>query len=420
MERNLIGELNMLKEAGIRPNFSDVARRYGVDRHTVAKYWNGGGAQPEDGRSGRKSGFDAYRGEIEGRAQLPGVTAKGIHEWLLDRHADADPPLPGYNALTHWLRTRGIEVGAPRDAEAHPRFETAPGEQLQFDWKEDLLMHGRDGAEYRFNVFSATLGFSRLHVFVRTPTRTRDDLLRCLLATIAFLHGVPRTWLTDNMSAIVTVGADGTRRRDPRVERFAREAGFDLVLSRVRTPQTKGKDESANRFLSRLVAYEGDFDGWDELDAIIARIQLRSNEEPNETTGLPPQLLFARREKDALAVPGNLALLEAMVGDVTRQPVPPTMLVRAAGREWSVPRRCIGRVVRCVLQPGGRLLVFDGDDLVASHDTTAPAKPVNYDPAHYAEAMEGKRWGGRDSDIEEAARRNLELLDGLGGLGGDL
>lgn len=420
MERNLIGELNIMKEAGIKPNFSEVGRRYGVDRHTVAKYWNGGGAQPRDGRSGRASGFDAYRDEIEGRAQLPGVTAKGIHEWLLDRHAGAVPPVPGYGALTHWLRARGVVVGEPADAEAHPRFETAPGEQLQFDWKEDLVMHGRDGAEYAFNVFTATLGFSRLHVFVRTLTRTRDDLLMCLYLTIVLLNGVCRLWLTDNMSAIVTVGADGSRRRDPRVERFAREAGFELVLGRVRTPQTKGKDESANRFLSRLMAYEGDFDGWDELDAIIARIQRRSNEEPNGTTGLPPQLLFARREKDALAAPGNLALLESMVGDVTRQVVPATMLVRAAGREWSVPRRCVGRRVRCVLQPGGTLLVFDGDSLVASHDTTVAPRPVNYDPAHYAEAMADKRWGGADADIEEAARRNLELLDGLGSLGGDL
>jgi len=419
MERNLIGELNIMKEAGIRPNFSEVGRRYGVDRHTVAKYWNGGGGQPADGRSGRESGFDAYRGEIEARAQMPGVTAKGIHEWLLDRHAGAEPPLPGYNALTHWLRTRGVEVGVASDAEAHPRFETAPGEQLHLDWKEDLAMHGRDGAEYRLDVFSATLGFSRLHVFMRTLARTRDDLLRCLYLTIALLGGVCRLFLTDNMSAVATFGANGARRRDPRVERFAREAGFELVLGRPRTPQTKGKDESANRFLSRLRAYEGDFDGWEELDAIIARIQRRSNEEPNGTTGLPPALLFARREKDALAPVGNMALLESMLGAVSRQVVPPTMLVRAAGREWSVPRRMIGREARCVLQPGGRLLVFDGDALVASHDTTAPRKPVNYEPAHYAEAMASKRWGGADADIEEAARRNLELLDGLGSLGGD-
>lgn len=63
MERNLTGEPDMDKESGIRPNFSDLARRYGVDRHTVARRWNGGGATPPDGRSGRDSGSGRYRDE---------------------------------------------------------------------------------------------------------------------------------------------------------------------------------------------------------------------------------------------------------------------------------------------------------------------------------------------------------------------
>lgn len=37
-EKNLIGELDMYREAGIKPNFSDIAKRYGKDRHTVAAY----------------------------------------------------------------------------------------------------------------------------------------------------------------------------------------------------------------------------------------------------------------------------------------------------------------------------------------------------------------------------------------------
>ena len=87
MERNLIGEMNMMKESGAKPNFTDIARRYGVDRHTVAKYWNGGGPQPLDGREGRASGFDRYRDEIERKAALPGMTKRALHEFLLDRHS---------------------------------------------------------------------------------------------------------------------------------------------------------------------------------------------------------------------------------------------------------------------------------------------------------------------------------------------
>ena len=65
MERNMIGELNMYKEAGIKPNFSDIARRYGKDRHTVAAYWNAEGCDPGDGRSERESAFEPHRAEIE-------------------------------------------------------------------------------------------------------------------------------------------------------------------------------------------------------------------------------------------------------------------------------------------------------------------------------------------------------------------
>ena len=172
MERNLIGEMNMMKESGAKPNFTDIARRYGVDRHTVARYWNGGGPQPADAREGRPSGFDRYRAEIEEKAAMPGMTKKALHEPPPRRHGGDEPPVPGYNAFTHYLRRNGISPGAGMP-EAHPRFETEPGRQLQFDWKEDVATRDRAGAEYRFNVFSATLGYSRRHLFRRSPTRTR-------------------------------------------------------------------------------------------------------------------------------------------------------------------------------------------------------------------------------------------------------
>lgn len=43
MERNVMGELNVYRGgSGAKPNFSEIARRHGMDRHTVAKYWREG------------------------------------------------------------------------------------------------------------------------------------------------------------------------------------------------------------------------------------------------------------------------------------------------------------------------------------------------------------------------------------------
>ena len=224
-EKNLIGELDMYREAGIKPNFSDIAKRYGKDRHTVAAYWRAEGGRPRDGRADRAGSFDAHIEEVAAKAQLPGVTKKGIHEWLLHRYPGEN--LAGYNAFTQFMRKNGIAVGASVGPEPHPRFETPPGLQLQFDWKESVRMANRDGELFEFNVFAATLGHSRRHIFIRSGARTTDDLVRCMYATIARLGGVPREWVTDNMSALVTVKG-GRRLKVQRAYEFAKAAGFEL------------------------------------------------------------------------------------------------------------------------------------------------------------------------------------------------
>lgn len=273
-------------------------------------------------------------------------------------------------------------------------------------------MTSRSGEELAFNVYTATLGCSRPHKFSYARTRTTDELIACWLETIRWLGGVPEEWLTDNMSAVVTFSG-GRRVKSERALAFAREAGFSLQLCRPGMPETKGKDESANRFLSRLAVYDGDFEDERELIEIIAHIEARSNAEPNESTGVPPAALFMR-EKERLRPPGNMRLLEEMAGSVSEQTVPPTMLVRAAGREWSVPRRCIGRRVRVTVMPGGQIRVTMAGEVVAVHDASRGSGRVNYTEEHYAEAIAGKpRFS--DTDIAEAARANLELLDGLGG-----
>lgn len=409
MERNVMGELNMYRQLGIKPNFTEIGRKYGLHRHTVAKYW-AQGEEIEDRRHDKASGFDAFRETIERKAELPGITKRAIYEFLLDRHPDA--ALPGYGAFTKYCRARGIECSAHPGQKAHPRFETPPGRQLQFDWKEGLEMVDANGEIFEFNVFSAVLGYSRAHRFIYSRTRTEDDLLACLLATFVRFGGIPEEAITDNMGALASF-REGKRVRSERAWRFAREAGFELKLCKVRTPETKGKDESANRFVNRLRAYDRDFEGEQGIIDAIARIEARSNSEPNETTGLPPAALFMR-EKEHLRPIGNLRLLQEMVGGVSVQKVPATMLVRAAGRQWSVPRSCIGREVHVVTMPSGQIRVTLGGETVAVHDASGRARPINYAEGHYVEALSGKGWFG-DSDIRDAARANLRLLDELGG-----
>lgn len=246
MERNVMGELNVYRGSGAKPNFSEIARRHGMDRHTVAKYWREG-ESAADGRSARGSAFDPLEEVIRAKAQLPGMTKMAVYAFLREGRGEG---LPGYGAFTAWCRARDVPFGGVGGREPHPRFETPPGRQLQFDWKEGMRLVDSEGEVFEFSVFTATLGYSRKHRFIPVRSRTLDDLLSCLLATFTRLGGVPEECITDNMSCLVTVS--GRRRtRQERAWRFAREAGFELRLCAPRSPQTKGKDESANRFLNR-------------------------------------------------------------------------------------------------------------------------------------------------------------------------
>ena len=408
METSPIGEMDMLREMGVRPSFPEMARRYGMDRHAAAKHWKEGEGM-EDGRPARRSGFDRCRDETGDRAQMSGVAMKAMHEWLLGRHPDGK--LPKYGAFRHWMDARGLKAGQPLP-DAHPRHGTEPGRQLRSGWNERLLLHGRDGAEFLSSVWSAAPGCPRRHICIRSSTIATDGFVGCAYQTAQRLGGVPPERLAGSMSALVTTGSGGKRHRVERAFAFAGRMGFRTGPCAARTPQTKGKDESANRFASRLPAHGRDVGSWEDIDAAIARIEARSNEEPNEDTGMPPAALFMK-ERDLLKPVPSASEALPLLGEVSRQRVPSTMPVRYAGREWSVPRRCIGRSARLVGMPGGELRTCLGGDLVAVHDTAASQQRISCQEQHYIEALGDKRWA-TDGDIEEAARRNPGLLGNLG------
>lgn len=70
MERNVMGELNVYRGSGAKPNFSEIARRHGMDRHTVAKYWR------EGDPGARRHAAKGVRRLVERREAL---LARGVH-----------------------------------------------------------------------------------------------------------------------------------------------------------------------------------------------------------------------------------------------------------------------------------------------------------------------------------------------------
>lgn len=396
MEINIFGELTIMKQLDMKPNFSELSRKYGIDRHTIKKYYKEGGKIIKR-RKEKFSKYDLYADEISKTINKPGVNIKATFEFLKDKYPELDW---NYNGLKDFINRHQLKDS--NNLKAHVRFETGPGEELQVDWKESLKLHNRTGNEYLFNIFSATLSYSREHLFVYSLTRTTEDFIRCLIDVLK-RTGLPKRILTDNMGAIVSI-RNGSKHKHPKIVAFEKDIGIKIKLCKPRSPETKGKDESANRFINWVKPYDYEFDKESELIQIIQRIESKCNQEINKTTGMPPIALFAK-EKEYLSDIPNKLLLESYLQDVYETVVPSTMLVSYKGKGYSVPINYINKKVK-MYPIDNELYIYFKDELITTH--TIGNLSFNYKEEHYIQGLATHFDNG--NEIETVAKKNLERL----------
>lgn len=400
---NLVGELKIMKELCIKPNFSDLQRKYDIDRHTIKKIYDNGGIMERKKRE-LGSKWDIHLEEIRNIMDKPGTSKMAAYRYLENKFKK----LPGnYNSFKAYTLKKGITC--LKTQKAHVLYENDPGELLQFDWKEDLKITLKNGEKVDFNVFSATLGFSREHVFIFSYNKGLNDFIRCFIHSVYKLGGTPRRALTDNMTAIVSI-RDNKRNVNTRVLQLMKDLNIELKLARVKTPETKGKVENSNKFMSWLAPYDHELNSVDELiDTIENVITRQCNSQINQGTKIPPAVLFAK-EKEYLSPIYNRNLMNEYLVEHHRQEVPSTLLIYHKGQRYSVPKKYIGKMVD-IYPIGDKLYIYHNSRLLVIHNITQ--NRINYDVEHYKEALKDNV--GNKCDIEKMALDNLHKLAKLGG-----
>ena len=66
------------------------------------------------------------------------------------------------------------------------------------------------------------------------------------------------------MSAVVSI-TNGTKFKNYKIKQFEKDIGLKIKLCKAKSSETKGKDESSNRFISWLLPYDGKFADESEL-----------------------------------------------------------------------------------------------------------------------------------------------------------
>lgn len=383
----------------MKPNFSELQRLYGFDRRTIKKYYEGYEGKPKN--HNKSSKLDPHYNTIKEKLSIKGVTIKGVYEFVLNK---IDNEIGSYSNFRKYVKSKGLKP--VKDPQGHPRFETAPGHQAQVDWKEDLSLTSKSGQTFEFNVFNYKLGNSRYCHFTYKKTKTRQDVIDCLIEAFKVTGGVPKEILFDNMSSVVDINGY-MRHVNNKISAFAKDFGFKVRLCKPRHSFTKGKVESANKFIEWLLPYEGEFDTVEELIDILKSINDRVNINPCQTTNVPPVLLF-QKEKEYLQSLPHYTVIESYMSTDRKIKVHKDSLITYQGCKYSVPMQYINKYVT-INAINDTLHVYFNTDLIALHSLST--KRINYQKEHYLELL-GSTMKYAD-DIEDFAASNLSQLDDL-------
>ena len=400
MELNLIGALTMYKIAGIKPNISALSRKYGKDWHTIKNMYI---EKPKKERKKKESELDKYRNEIIELLSNSAVSIKAAYWYFLNEKNIQCT----YDNFKTYVRKNKLReessTGVP-----HPLYETEPGDQLQVDWVESIKLETINGEILEFNLFSATLGFSRFHYFEYTEFKQESDFKRCLVHFLKKVGGKTKRVLTDNMSAVVSI-ISNEKKIHPSVISFFKDLDIKLQLCQVRTPETKGKDEVSNKFAQWLQAYDGKIKDKEHLLKIIENLNRDINKQKNTGTNMPPVLLFDDEKEYLLPLP-NKEILDSYEDEMHSCKVPSTFLIQYKGAKYSVPPYLITKTVR-YKENNGKLYIYYKNDLVMEHDLNIK-NSVNYDESHYKAGLKGKV--KNEEDIDKIAAENLARFKNMG------
>lgn len=387
-----------------------ITKKIGVGRKTVRRLLSRLGrlASPTPpGASGSAaSKLDPFRDLIKEKVQKQLTNARILREIRAQGYEG------GISILADYTRTLRVQP-PPTQKKVWRRFETAPGEETQFDWSPYRVPIG--GAIKVVHAFAATLGFSRRSHVHFYPHEREALLLEAHVRAFEDFRGFTRRGVYDRMATVVlgTIGKDRQPLWNPRFRDFTVHYGYTPFLCQVGDPDRKGKDERFFLYLERDFLRGAEFESFDDLNA-KARLWLDevANRRVHGTTRRVPMEAWEEERPYLIALPES----RFPAYDEELRDVGPDAVVHVRGTAYTVPAHLAHGTVSVRLY-SDHFEVCDQRGEVAFSRRYASAVEhgkLVIDPAHY----EGVRRrsalpGGSVAQLEEALLTRFTGLDEL-------
>jgi transposase len=227
------GTINTIHELSAQgKSIREIARIVGIARNTVRRYLRGKPISAP--RPKRGSILDPYKAQIR--------------QWMTEDHLyNCETMLPrlqtqGYRGSLSTLKAF-VHTLRPAKVGQYPiqRYETKPGEQMQFDWGE--FHYEKAGKDHKLYGFVAILSYSRMRFVTFVKRCDTATMIRCMIDAFEYFDGLPKAALTDRMKSVFLEMDGTTPIWNPLYADFAACLGFAPRVCKPYKPQTKGKVE---------------------------------------------------------------------------------------------------------------------------------------------------------------------------------
>lgn len=308
-------------------NVRELCRRYGVSPTTGYKWIHRGGdaAETFEDRSRRPHGSPhRTEPEIEAlalslRDDHPLWNARKIRRLMRNQLAP-EQRLPAASTIGEILKRNGrISEAASEAAADWQRFEhPAPNDLSQLDFKGHFAI--ATGRCYPLTMLD---DHSRYAQVLEACDNERTETVREHLVRAFRRFGLPKRMNVDN----------GNPWGNPTGERYTKltvwliRLGVQISHSRIRHPQTNGKDERFHRTLKAEVLTNRWFSTMSEVQQAFDRWrEIYNHERPHEALGL--EVPASRYSASVRSYPETLPPIDYDLGDLVR-PIPRSGMVRA-------------------------------------------------------------------------------------------
>lgn len=280
-------------------------------------------------------------------------------------------------------------------------YETAPGEQAQFDWSPYTVIIGKQLT--LIYLYSYINSFSRYQVLEVALSQTQPAVFEALENSIRESGGVCSRIQTDNAKVFVENASVNNFRWNQRYIHFCGHYGFSPSRSLPAHPWSKGKVEKPFSYIENHFIAGNEFESFGDLQNKLKAFQKKLNGRLHSVTKAIAEQMFENEKQSLISAPEQRYIgAKEEVRKVTFD-----CLISFGGSRYSVPWMFAGKQVWIRVSKGYMLEVYSQrNKLIAAHILSLKKSAVVIQQEHYR---------NNNSDLCNFQRLKINFLESFPG-----